>query len=193
MREKVEKLTEVQESYKKAQGLVASNAKKLEDSRVAFLACMQEAKVALDTIFVKAGSEPGVELPEVDPVAFLSWLKAEVSQLVPLLDIVLDFGAYGVTLAVARSFQAAGCDHHKKLGQVNHNFPIIEDVRGATKDRAYKNVCEHFLKKFGCKASLCSSFWRGCGRRIGGGKGGFMLLYFYCNLIWLLSYVFMFC
>jgi hypothetical protein len=104
LREKVEKLTEVQESYKKAEGLVASNAKKLEDARVALLTCMQEAKVALDTIFVKVGSEPDDELPKVDPVVFLSRLKTEVSQLVPLLDIVLDFGAYGVTLAVAHSF-----------------------------------------------------------------------------------------
>jgi hypothetical protein len=75
LREKVEKLTEVQESYKKAEGLVASNAKKLEDARVALLTCMQEAKVALDTIFVKAGSEPDDELPKVDPVAFLSCLR----------------------------------------------------------------------------------------------------------------------
>lgn len=68
--------------------------------------------------------------------------------MVPLLDSVSDFGAYGATLTVARSFQVAGCDHLKKLGHVNHNFLSVEDVRGAAEDRACKNVCVRFLKKF---------------------------------------------
>lgn len=148
LRKKSEKLAEVEESCKKAEGLVASSAKKLEDSRAALLACMREAKVALDVVFAKASSEPYAELPDADPMAFSMWLKAEVGQLVPLLDSVSDFGAYGATLAVACCFQVAGCDHLKKLGRVNHNFPSVEDVRGAAEHRACKNVCARFLKKF---------------------------------------------
>ena len=109
---------------------------------------MQEVKVALDTVFAKAGLESCEELLDADPMTFLVWLKAEVGQLILLLDSVLDFGAYGATLAVARSFQVAGCDHLKRLGHVNHNFPSVEEVQGATNDQACKNVCARFLKKF---------------------------------------------
>ena len=64
------------------------------------------------------------------------------------MDNVADFGAYGATLTVARSFQAARCDHLKRLGRVNHNFPSLEDVRGAANDRLCKNVVARFLTKF---------------------------------------------
>ena len=36
----------------------------------------------------------------------------------------------------------------KKLGWVNHNFPSLEDMRGAANDRLCKNVVMHFLIKF---------------------------------------------
>ena len=64
------------------------------------------------------------------------------------MDSVADFGAYGPTLTVAWSFQAAGCDHLKRLGWVNHNFPSLEDVWGAANDRLCKNVVARFLTKF---------------------------------------------
>lgn len=70
LREKSEKLAEIEESCKMAKGLVASSAKKLEDSHTALLACMREVKVALDAVFAKAGSEPCAELLDTDPVAF---------------------------------------------------------------------------------------------------------------------------
>lgn len=57
---KNEELEEAKDSCKKAEGarkeakeLAGMNAKKLEDSRAALLACMQEAKVTLDAIFAK--------------------------------------------------------------------------------------------------------------------------------------------
>lgn len=117
-------------------------------SHEALLACMREAKVALDAVFAKAGSTLSNEFPEANPEAVLAWLKMEVGQLVPLLDNVSDFGAYGTTLSVARSFEAAGCDHLRRLGHVNHTFPSVEDVQGAVEDRSCKNVCAWFLKKF---------------------------------------------
>ena len=55
-------------------------------------------------------------LPEVDPSTFSTWLQAELGQFSQLLDSVADFGAYGLALAVAQSFQTAGCDHLKRLG-----------------------------------------------------------------------------
>lgn len=132
---KVEKLKEAEDSRKKAEvackkakELAEMNAKKLEVSHAALLACMQEAKAALDVVFAKASSEPCEELPDADPAAFSMLLKAEVGQLVPLLDSVSDFGAYGATLAIARSFQVARCDHLKKLGRVSHHFPSVEDM-----------------------------------------------------------------
>ena len=64
------------------------------------------------------------------------------------MENVADFGSYGATLAVAGSFQAAGCDHLKRLGRVNHNFPSLEDVRGAANDWLCKNVVARFLTKF---------------------------------------------
>ena len=70
------------------------------------------------------------DLPEANTVAFSSWLSMEVGHLLPLLDSVLDFGAFGATLGVTHSFQATGCDHLKKLRRVKHNFPSVDDVRG---------------------------------------------------------------
>ena len=64
------------------------------------------------------------------------------------MDSVANFGAYGAALAVARSFQAAGCDHLKRLGRVNHNFLSLEDVWGGANDRLCKNVGARFLMKF---------------------------------------------
>lgn len=84
---------------------------------------------------------------DADPVVFLACLLAEVDQFDQLLNNVLDFGAYGATLAIVWSFQAMGCDHLKRLGRVNHNFPSIDDVRGASKDRLGKNVDTRFLMK----------------------------------------------
>lgn len=42
-----------EEVHKKAEELAKANAKKLEDSRTALLACMQEAKVSLDVVFAR--------------------------------------------------------------------------------------------------------------------------------------------
>lgn len=33
-------------------------------------------------------------------------------------------------------------------GAINHNFPSVNDVRGASKDRLCKNVIVRFLMKF---------------------------------------------
>ena len=52
-----EDLWEVEDSHEKAKELAEENAKKLEGSRAALLACMQEAKVAIDDAFVKGGAE----------------------------------------------------------------------------------------------------------------------------------------
>lgn len=65
---------------------------------------MQDAKVALDAIFAKATSMATDELPEANVVAFSSWLTTKVGQLLPLLDSVSNFGAFGATLGVAHSF-----------------------------------------------------------------------------------------
>jgi hypothetical protein len=109
---------------------------------------MREAKVALDVVFAKAGLALSDKFPEANPEDVLAWLKRQVSQLVPLLDNILDFGTYGATLSVARSFQAAGYDHLKRLGHINHTFPSVEDVQGVVEDRSCKNLCARFLKKF---------------------------------------------
>ena len=114
--------------------MAEKNAKRLEDSRAALLACMQEAKVVIDSTFVKGSMESSGVLPEADPVVFSTWLQAELGQFSQLLDSVANFGAYGAALAVARSLQATGCDHLKRLGRVNHGFPSLEDVRGAASD-----------------------------------------------------------
>ena len=47
---------------------------------------------------------------------------------------MLTLGLIGASLIVARSFQAVGCDHLKRLRRVNHNFPSLEDVWGAAND-----------------------------------------------------------
>ena len=39
---------------------------------------MQEAKVAIDTSFVKGGAESSGVLHEADPAAFSVWLQAEL-------------------------------------------------------------------------------------------------------------------
>ena len=87
LRDKDEKLKEakgfrkmVRVARKKAEELVEANAQKLEVSHATLLPCMQEAKVALDSIFAKASSEPSEVLPDGDPLAFSVWLKAELRQ-----------------------------------------------------------------------------------------------------------------
>jgi hypothetical protein len=148
LKEKDEDLKKAEEAHKEDVELAEKRAKELEDSSAALVACMQEAKVAIDAAFVKGGAESSELLPEADPAAFLAWLQAEVGQFSQLLDSVADFGAYGATLTIARSFQAAGCDHLKRLWWVNHNFPSIDDVRAAAEDRHCKNVVARFLMKF---------------------------------------------
>ena len=54
------------------------NAKKLEESCVIVLACMQEVKVALDSVFAKGGMEQSEALSDADPAVFLACLLAEV-------------------------------------------------------------------------------------------------------------------
>ena len=104
LKRKDKDLREAEDSHKKAEELVEENAKKLEDSRAALLACMQEAKVAIDNVFVKGGTESSGVLPEADPVVFSAWLEVELGPFSQLLDSVADFGAYVVALAIARSF-----------------------------------------------------------------------------------------
>ena len=70
LKRKYEDLRKAEDSRKKAEELVEENAKKLEDSRAALLACMQEAKVAIDNAFVKGGMESSGVLPEADPATF---------------------------------------------------------------------------------------------------------------------------
>ena len=53
LKRKDEDLRKVEDSPKKAEELAKENAKKLEDSRAALLAYMQEVKVAIDSAFVK--------------------------------------------------------------------------------------------------------------------------------------------
>ena len=65
---------------------------------------MQEAKVAIDATFVKGDMESSGVLPKANVAAFLVWHHAELGQFSQLLDSVADFGAYGATLAIARSF-----------------------------------------------------------------------------------------
>ena len=94
---------ELKRKYKdlrKAEELEEENAKKLEDSRGALLACMQEAKVAIDVAFVKGGAESSWVLPEADPATFLVWLQAKLGQFSQVLDSVADFGAYGCSRTI---------------------------------------------------------------------------------------------
>ena len=44
------------------------------------LACMEEAKVVLDAVFVKAGAKQSDVLLDADPMAFLAWLQAKLGQ-----------------------------------------------------------------------------------------------------------------
>ena len=78
LKRKDEDLRKVEDSRKKVDELVKENAKRLEDSCAALLACMQEAKVAIDTTFVKDSAESSGVLPEADLAAFLAWLQAEL-------------------------------------------------------------------------------------------------------------------
>ena len=85
LRRKDEDLNKAEDSRKKAEEacneaeeLVEKNAKQLEDSRAALLAYMQEAKVAIDTAFVKGCPKSSGELPDADPAAFSTWLQAEL-------------------------------------------------------------------------------------------------------------------
>ena len=55
---------------------------------------MQSAKGVLDSILTKAGSSKSFELPEPNVHSFSEWLNTEVGQLLPILDNVLDFGAF---------------------------------------------------------------------------------------------------
>lgn len=87
-------------------------------------------------------------LPDANPMAFLAWLQAKLGQYTQPLNNIFYFGAYGAALAIAWSFQATRCDHLKKLGHANHNFPSVNDVPGTSKDHLCKNVVAHFLTKF---------------------------------------------
>jgi hypothetical protein len=89
---------------------------------------MQEAKVALYAIFAKGNAEQSEALPDANPMVFLVWLQAKLGQFAQLLNNVLDFGAYGAAFAVVWSFQATRCDHIKRLGCINHNFPSVDNV-----------------------------------------------------------------
>lgn len=65
-----------------------------------------------------------------------------------LLDGVSDLGVYSAALAIARTFQAVGCDHLKPIGKPPHRFPSVDDVHEASKDPQCKNVVARFLKRF---------------------------------------------
>jgi hypothetical protein len=56
LKRKDEVLRKAEDSRKKAEELEEENAKKLVDSCAALLAYIQEAKVAIDTAFVKGGA-----------------------------------------------------------------------------------------------------------------------------------------
>jgi hypothetical protein len=105
-----------EEAQKKAEELAEKNAKKLEDSHAALLACMQEVKVALDAVFAKGGAEPSEVLPDADPAVFSARLQAKLGQFTQLLNNVSDFGAYGAALAVARSPEETRA-HQPQLSQ----------------------------------------------------------------------------
>lgn len=57
---------------------------------------------------MKAGSATSDELPNANAKAFKAWLFAEIGQLVPLLDSVLEFGMYGATLVKHPQFSLKG-------------------------------------------------------------------------------------
>ena len=78
LKRKDEDLRKAKDSHRKAKELAEENAKKFEDSCAALLACMQEAKVAINTTFVKGIVESSRVLPEVDPAVFSAWLQAEL-------------------------------------------------------------------------------------------------------------------
>jgi hypothetical protein len=141
-------LKKAEEAHQTAVGFVEARAKDLEDSRVALLACMKEAKAAIDSAFAKGGARLSEALPEADPGAFLEWLQVKVGQYAKLLDGISDLRAYGAAIAIARTFQVASCDHLKKIGWVPHKFPSVDGVRKAVRDPQCKNDVVRFLKKF---------------------------------------------
>jgi hypothetical protein len=64
-----------------------------------------------------------------------------------LLDGILDLGAYGAAIAIVWTFQAASCDHLKKIGRVPHKFPSVDGIHEAVRDPQCKNMVR-FLRKF---------------------------------------------
>lgn len=91
-------------------------------------------------MLAKVGSSESDDLPEPSVQGFSEWINSEVGQLLLVLDNISDFGASGAALGVVRSFQAACCDHHKKLGRVNHKLPTLDDMRRAAQDQACQNI-----------------------------------------------------
>lgn len=122
--------------------------KELADSRAALLACMKEAKVLIDGAFAKGGVDLSDALPDADPVSFSDWLSMEHGQFDQLLSGMLDIGAYGAAVSLARMFQELSCDHMKAVTRPPHKFPKVDDVRGAINDDLCKNVVSRFLKRF---------------------------------------------
>jgi hypothetical protein len=108
---------------------------------------MKEAKVLIDGAFRKGGAPPSEALPDANLDTFSEWLCTEVVHFERLLSGVSDLGAYGATLGLTRTLQAAGCDHLKVLGKPPHRFPSVDDVREAVQDPLCKNVVSLFPKK----------------------------------------------
>ena len=152
LKRKDDELKRVDEARLEVMRLAEVRAKELEGSRVALLCCMEEVKAAIDAAFVKGGAGSSEALPKADPVAFLEWLRAKVGQFEKLLDSISDLGAYGAALGIAPTFQAAGCDHLKKIGRVSYKFPSVDDVRESVRDPQCKNVVVRFLKRFWTQA-----------------------------------------
>jgi len=70
LKRKDEDLRKVEDSRKKVEDLAEENAKKLDDSRATLLACMQEAKVAIYSAFVKGGVESSLSCPKLISLRF---------------------------------------------------------------------------------------------------------------------------
>lgn len=120
----------------------------MADSKAALLACMKEVKVVIDSAFAKGGVDQSEALPEADPIAFSNWLSAEIGQFERLLSGMLDIGAYGASIGLARTLQTLGCDHLKTIGKPSHKFPSVDSVHRAINDDLCKNVVSRFLKRF---------------------------------------------
>lgn len=65
---------------------------------------MKEVKVLIDATFKKGGTAPSEALPNADLQAFSEWLCTEVGQFERLLLGVINLGAYGAALDLARTF-----------------------------------------------------------------------------------------